>query len=215
MNKLFFVFSLIALSSVFALGQNDHKKGEFFVGYSNGQIDAGIEGFTSVDTGIGNRTSFHGFNTSAVYNFNRYVGVKGDFSGVYNSTRFSFPVTTGATTQTVTFDTDNSLYNVLGGIQVKDNAVDKKFKPFAHALAGIGHAKVKVGGVNCTTTTVINCGQILSESETGLAAAFGGGLDIRLNDRFDLRAFQVDYNPIKFDESTTHNFRFGIGIVIK
>lgn len=215
MNKLFFALSLIVLSSVFAMAQDEYKKGEFFIGYSNGQVDTGLEGFTSANTGIGDRSTFHGFNTSGVYNFNRYVGLKGDLSGTYNSTRFSFPVTTGASTQTVSFDTKNALYNVLGGIQVKDNSVDTKFKPFVHALAGLGHGKINVRNVTCTTTANINCAQIVSESESGLAGAFGGGLDIRLSDRVDLRAFQVDYNPIKFDESTAHNFRFGIGIVIK
>lgn len=51
-------------------------------------------------------------------------------------------------------------------------------------------------------------------SDTGLAAALGGGLDIRLNKRLDLRAIQVDYNPTRLFGSTQHNIRIGIGIVI-
>jgi len=45
--------------------------------------------------------------------------------------------------------------------------------------------------------------------------AFGGGLDIRLNDRLDIRAVQVDWNPIRSGGVTTNNLRFGVGIVIK
>lgn len=215
MNKLFLALSLIVLSSVFAFAQDEYKKGEFFIGYSNGQVDTGIEGFTSADTGIPDRSTFHGFNAAGVYNFSRYVGLKGDVSGTYNNTRFSFPVTTGTTTQTVTFDTNNALYNVLGGIQVKDNLVDKKFKPFVHAMAGLGHGKVEVSNLTCTSTSMINCDQITGGSQNGFAMVFGGGLDIRLSDRIDLRAIQVDYNPIKFDENSTNNYRFGVGIVIK
>jgi hypothetical protein len=114
----------------------DIQKNEFYIGYSNGQVDNGPMPATQANTGIGDRSTFHGFEVAGVHNFGRYFGVKGDVSGTYNSTSFSFPV--GA--QTVSFDTKNSLYNVLGGVQIKDNAVDKKFKPFVHALAGIGHA---------------------------------------------------------------------------
>lgn len=219
MNKLFFGISIIILSSVFVAAQasDDYKKGEFFIGYSNGQVDNELDGFTQANLGIGERSTFHGVNASGVYNVSRYFGVKGDVSGTYNSTRFSFPVTTGGVTQTVSFDTKNSLYNVLGGVQVKDNSVEKTFKPFVHGLAGIGHGRIKISGVNCATTNLISCNQIVSESETGFAVAVGGGLDIRLSDRIDLRAFQADYNPIWFGEGTgmTNNFRFGIGIVIK
>lgn len=68
--------------------------------------------------------------------------------------------------------------------------------------------------------------------DAGFAAAFGGGLDVRLNDRIDIRVIQIDYNPMRFDFSdfgaigvpgtptplgdpkrTLHNFRIGIGIV--
>lgn len=217
MKKLFFALSLVACTALAAAAQDDYKKGEFFIGYSNGQVDTGLDGFTQAETGVGNRTSFNGFNAAGVYNFNRYVGVKGDVSGTYNSTRFSFPVTAGGVTQTVTFNTQNSLYNVLGGIQIKDNSTTKTVKPFAHALGGLGMERIKVSNVNCVTTSTIICGQIADQTENGLAGAFGGGLDIRLSDRVDLRAVQLDYNPIMFGDGTgtSHNFRIGVGIVIK
>jgi hypothetical protein len=215
MNKLFLALALIVGASVFASAQTDYTKGEFFGGYSNGQIDTGA------DTGSGpreffeDRTTFHGFEAAGVYNVSRYVGIKGDVSGTYNTTDLSFPVTTGTTTQTVTFRTKNSLYNVLGGIQIRDNANEGRFKPFAHILGGLGHGRVKVSNVNCTTTTTINCGEIANGSESGIAGAFGGGIDIRLNDKVDFRAIQVDYNPIKFDGGVDHNARFSVGFVIK
>src|SRR5687767_15484025 len=33
-----------------------------------------------------------------------------------------------------------------------------------------------------------------SDSETGFSGVFGGGLDIRINDRVDFRAIQIDLN---------------------
>jgi hypothetical protein len=54
-----------------------------------------------------------------------------------------------------------------------------------------------------------------SRSGSGLAGAVGGGLDIRINDRFDIRAGQIDYNPAHLNGVTVHNVRFGAGLVIK
>ncbi len=70
--------------------------------------------------------------------------------------------------------------------------------------------------------------------DSGFAAAIGGGLDIHLSKRVDVRAIQVDYNPMRFDftdfgavgipgtptplgepKRTLHNFRIGIGIVFR
>src|SRR5436190_7093726 len=219
MKKFITVFSLMIAASISAMAQYsaDHNQAEFFIGYSNGQVDTGFEGITSANTGVGDRSTFHGFNVSAVYNFGRYVGLKGDLSGTYNTTRFSFPVTTGTTTQTVSFDTNNSLYNFVGGVQIKDNSTEKTFKPFVHAMAGVGHGRTNVNNLTCTSTPLINCAQIINETATGFAAVLGGGLDIKVSDKIDIRAFQADYNPIVFDEGrgTTHNFRFGVGVVFK
>jgi hypothetical protein len=214
MNKLLIAFLLTVISSAFVSAQNsDYRKGEFYVGYSNGQVDTGIDTGNSVNSFLRDRANFNGFEVSGVYNVHRYVGLKADVSATYNKTRYSFPVTTGTTTQTVAFDGKNSLYNVLGGIQVKDNSSEGRFKPFAHALIGAGRGRTKVESVQCTTTASFNCGTLADAGETGFAGAFGGGLDIKLSNRVDLRAFQVDYNPIKFDAGTDHNVRFGIGFV--
>lgn len=206
---------MAALMSVAAFAQtSDYKKAEVFVGYSNQQVDSGI----SVDEDFDlddDRGTFHGFNVSGVYNFSRYLGVKGDISGAYNNTRFDFTVPTAPPSNgRISFDTNNSLYNFLGGIQIKDNASDKRLKPFAHALVGAGHGRIKVKNVDCDPADLCT-GIEGSTSETGFAGAFGGGLDVKLNDRIDIRVIQVDYNPIRFDDFTTHNVRFGFGFVFK
>jgi opacity protein-like surface antigen len=195
---------------------SDYKKSEVFIGYSNNQVDSGIdvEDSNDFEEFFDERESFHGFNVSGVYNVNRYFGVKGDVSGTYNNKDFTIPVTTGSTTRNVSFKTNNSLYNFLGGVQVKDNASEGRLKPFGYALVGAGHARTKFKDVNCPTG--VDCSFFdEDESETGLAGAFGGGLDIRVNDKIDFRAIKVDYNPIRLDSGTQHNVRFGIGIVFK
>jgi opacity protein-like surface antigen len=101
-------------------------------------------------------------------------------------------------------------------VQLKDNSTEGTFKPFAHALAGVAHARnsVEFNGVACAPAVVLGLCSPATESETGFAAAFGGGLDIRASDRISIRAIQVDYNPTKLFDSTQHNFRIGVGIVI-
>jgi hypothetical protein len=196
---------------------DDYKKSEFFVGYSNQQVDTGIDFEDPDDNDIeeffNERESFHGFNASATFNVNRYVGIKGDVSGAYKNQNFSIPVQTGPTTTgTVNFKTKNSIYNFLGGVQVKDNSREGRFKPFGYALVGAANVRTKFQDVVCPTGG--DC-DVFEEnfSETGLAGAFGGGLDIRINNKVDFRVVKIDYNPIRLDGGTTHNVRIGVGLV--
>ncbi|MEP6944872.1 MAG: hypothetical protein ABJA02_03070 [Acidobacteriota bacterium] len=214
MNKFILAIMLIVGSSLFASAQTkgDYNKGEFYVGYSNGQIDTGIDSGNSINSFLRDRVNFNGAEIAGVYNVGRFVGLKADVSGVYNRTQFSSNVAPG---QTITFNTNNSLYNVLGGVQLKDNSNDTRFKPFMHLLAGVGVGRTTVKDVSCTTSTVFNCTDIADNHDTGFAGVVGGGLDIKLSDRFDLRAFQVDYNPVRTNSHTDNNLRFGIGLVIK
>jgi len=194
---------------------SDYKKSEFFVGYSNNQVDTGLNSDTgnNFDDFFNERESFHGVNVTGTYNVTRYVGITGDVSATYNNKDFTVTgVPTGTTTTgTVSFKTNNSLYNFLGGVQVKDNSSGARFKPFAYALVGAGHGRTKIKDLSCPTGA--DCTDLVSESETGLAGAFGGGLDIKINDKIDFRAIKVDYNPIKFDSGTSHNVRIGVGLV--
>ena len=212
MKKFFLSLALTAVAGSAAFAQTDeYKKGEVYVGFSHQQVDTGITPDDDFSEVVGRREPFNGFQVSGVYNISRYVGIKGDISGAYNNTRFSFTL---PPSDRVAFDTNNSLYNFLGGVQFKDSASDARVKPFAHVLAGAGHGRVKVKNVDCNPVAVCT-GLQGTTSETGFAGAFGGGVDVKLNNRVDLRLIQVDYNPIRFDGATSHNFRFGIGFVFK
>lgn len=215
MKKLILSGLMTLVCASFGLAQNstsDYKKSEFFVGYSNNQVDTGLDSNSgnAFQNFFNDRESFHGFNASGTYNVTRYIGITGDVSGTYNNKTFNFPVTGG----TVNLKTNNSLYNFLGGVQIKDNASENRLKPFGYALVGAGHRRTKFKDVSCPTgvdCTFFNG----TDSETGLAGAFGGGLDIKVNNKIDFRALKVDYNPIKFDGGVDHNVRIGIGVVFK
>ncbi|MFN6962886.1 MAG: hypothetical protein ACK4S4_03880 [Pyrinomonadaceae bacterium] len=219
MKNLVLAVGLLVFSAFAATAQtttaDDHKKGEFYVGYSNGQVDTGLDSGNSVSSFFRDRKNFNGVNVSGVYNLNRYFGLKGDVSATFNGTTFSSSYTnpTTGTTSRASFDTSNQLWNFVGGVQVKDNAKSGTFKPFAHAMVGAGHARTKVKDVVCTPSTTL-CPIVPGTfSDTGLSGVFGGGLDFRVSDRFQIRAIQVDYNPIRFDGQTDHNLRIGAGIV--
>jgi len=213
MKKFILALTLTLVSSICALAQSsdDYKKAEFFVGYSYGQADAHFNPNPNI---YRDRTPLQGFNGSVVFNVSRYFGIKGDVSGAFQKANVNFQVVpiSGPSTSTILLSTKNSLYNVLGGVQIKDNASTKRLKPFAHALVGAAFRKNDITpGIACVTTIICPG----STSETGLAGVIGGGLDIRLNRRIDIRAFQIDYNPVRFGGRFDDNFRFGIGIVFK
>lgn len=214
MNKVFLALCLIIISSIFVFAQSDIKKAEFYVGYSNNQVETG-NGVSNAGTAsdFGKRISYNGFEAAAVGNVHRFFGIKGDFSAAYRSKDFSSPIITnnGATTTTYTGRSKNSLYNFLGGVQVKDNSSETKVKPFAHVLLGVGYGR---SSYTCSTSSAGgSCSSFNNAlSRTGFAGAFGGGLDVRLNKRIGLRVIQVDYNPVRLDGQTLNNVRFGGGI---
>jgi len=221
MKYIFLTLAFVLTLSAFSVAQSsDYNKGEFYIGYSNGQVDTG-NNFSNSGNAVrdffNNRTNFNGFEAAGVYNISRYIGLKADLSGTYHrSGSFSFPVTTGASTQTVSGNITDSLYNVVGGVQIKDNASTGRFKPFAHAMVGLGHMRSDVTNLTCTTTSNINCDNFRGGGHSnGFAGVFGGGVDVRLSNKLDIRAIQVDYNPIRVNGFTTNNLRIGVGVVIK
>jgi hypothetical protein len=65
----------------------------------------------------------------------------------------------------------------------------------------------------CVAIFPFPCPPDFTEKDTGFAAAFGGGIDIRASNRIDIRVIQIDYNPTRLFDGTQHNLRVGIGIV--
>ena len=208
MLKLILIGTIILACVSIAAAQSDYKKFELFGGYSHNRVDTGIgDADPSVSDIINEREGFNGFEVSATGNLSRYFGIKGDLSGHFKTK--SFPISTASV------DLNSRLYNFLGGVQIKDNSTEGTFKPFAHALAGVAWARNRVDFSNgvCAAVFPSPCPTDFTDSDTGFAAAIGGGIDIRASDRVSIRAIQVDYNPTRLFGSTQHNFRFGVGIV--
>lgn len=210
MFKTILIGTIILACASIAAAQSDYKKFEFFGGFSHNRVDTGIgDEEPALGDIINEREGFNGFEVSATGNFTRFLGLKGDFSGHFKNKKFPIPGLPGSNVEV-----DSRVFNFLGGVQLKDNSNEGTFKPFAHALAGVAHARnsVDFNDVACIAIVPSPCSPF-TESETGFAAAFGGGLDIRASDRISIRAIQVDYNPTRLFDSTQHNFRIGVGIV--
>ncbi|MBX7171644.1 MAG: hypothetical protein K1X72_11860 [Pyrinomonadaceae bacterium] len=185
-------------------------------------------------SGKRHRSRMQGFSGSATYNFSKYIGAKFEVSGNYRSNDVAtgtislivpclLPIgpCTAVTLQSSqianTFRgllvypgalsaTSQKHYNYLGGVQLKNNSTEKKFKPFAHVLAGISQQSVKLKDFtdNGNSFDAANRPRRIYRtdkiSNTGLAMEFGGGIDIRLSRKIDIRVIQVDYNPVKIKE---------------
>src|SRR6185369_16586473 len=99
-------------------------------------------------------------------------------------------------------------YFLLGGLQFKTGN-SKRVQPFAHALFG---ASLFRGFTSDIRTT----GNVYSfDDATSFAMALGGGLDVRLSKRIDLRLIQADFAPTFFGSGRQDNFRLSVGIVFK
>lgn len=211
MGKFLFLAILIVSCASMAFAQSDdYHKVEGYVGYSHNRVDTGIDDSEpELSDIINEREGFHGFNAAASFNVTRYVGLKADVA--YHFKSKNVPV--GGTSASL--DIDSHLLNFLGGVQLKDNSKETTFKPFAQALVGLAHGKNKVDFSDnfCAAIFPSPCISDFTDSDTGLAGAFGGGLDIRAGDRIDIRAIQIDYNPTRLFGEMQHNFRIGAGIV--
>ena len=157
--------------------------------YHKGEFYIGFSGAFVVDDEIGFEP---GFNASGVYYFHKYIGAKVDFSATFQDIGGG----------------DHAIYNFTGGVQFKDSSKSKTIKPFFHTLVGVSRHKD-----DFDFTPRGDFG------ETGLSTIFGGGLDIKVSDNIDIRAFQLDANPIFFSRDITGfrrtyvNTRYGAGIV--
>jgi hypothetical protein len=188
---------LVACTASFTFAQataDDYNKADFGVLYSHNRVDTGFD--DPSQNFFTEREGFNGVEAFGKGNVSRYVGLVGDYS--FHRKTF------GDTVGTTPVEVDVDLHTLMGGAEFKDNSTETKVKPFARVLAGFQHARADINNFSG-----------LDETDTGFSAAIGGGVDFRVSPRVDVRAFQFDYNPTRFNGETSHNYRIGVGIIFR
>jgi hypothetical protein len=172
------------------------------------------------------RRNLNGFDASITYNISKYAGIKGDFTGHFKSSTYVDTFTPPGVVQTIS--NRERIYNVLGGVQVKNNKSDARIKPFGHILAGIARYTNRQAQV---LDLFPQANFVIEDKDTSFAMKLGGGLDIRASSRLDIRVFEFDYNPmfsrdrnadiisgpfnpVSLTGQTAHNFTFSVGVVV-
>jgi opacity protein-like surface antigen len=202
------LLSLLWLCAPLAAAQDDSgSRFEVFGGFSYlmtdlDEQDAPLDRFDNLD----------GFNVSVTRYLTKRFGITGDFSAHFRKTTEEFP---GGT---VRFKSRS--YGYFAGPQVKFRNRTRA-TPFVHALAGAANNRFTVEAVPAGATTPVR----ESIKLTDFALVLGGGLDVRITKRIELRVFQVEYNPVfvrsrtldlgEIESRRLDNMRFSIGIVFK
>ncbi|HUQ31153.1 MAG TPA: outer membrane beta-barrel protein [Pyrinomonadaceae bacterium] len=218
MRNLMMTILLVFSCTSLALAQDDYHKVEVYGGYSYNSVDriAGSELISSTSNlpaSTGKRKGLNGFDTSFTYNFSRYIGAKFDVSGHYGddtgtvipSRTFGGGIAGTFTLPAQLIDTRLTSYNFMGGVQIKDNSKNKRVKPFAHVLLGMARQTVKYEEQVAGTLGITSPNFVLGTDKVtnnGFSWALGGGLDIRVHRRIDIRVIQFDYNPVRTKEQT-------------
>lgn len=103
---------------------------------------------------------------------------------------------------------DISKYTYLGGITVlpfEGATTEDRATVFTHALFGAANNRF----------TFDNGVTRVSTSDTALAMALGGGVDLKVNKNVAVRLFQAEYAPTFFGNDQQHNFRLSTGLVLR
>jgi hypothetical protein len=138
----------------------------------------------------------NGWEGSLEGKFLPWIGIVADLSGHYGS--HDLPVC-GFILPPCSISSFNAKrYTVLFGPRLSVSI--GKFAPFAHALIGASHISDSGGGI--------------SDSDTSLATAIGGGLDYKLIKGLAWRV-QGDEVHTRFFGGGQDHFRFSTGIVLR
>jgi opacity protein-like surface antigen len=188
MQKLFLVVVSLLIIASFSFAQ-DNQRSEIFIGYSNLQGE-GIPGRNDPNDVFGidffeRRATLHGINAEFTGFPLKHFGITGDFS--FHRKDRSADLSNGR--DSIKTDT----YYFMAGPSLKFRNTGR-VEPFVRVMVGGAHTRFDVSTRRTSGTgTVTNS---FETSSTDFAAALGGGLDVRLGERFSLRVFQVDYTPI-------------------
>jgi opacity protein-like surface antigen len=195
MKKLVLVAVFLLGFSVMAMAQ-DVPVAEIYGGYSLTMVDVDTLSGGEEDQDL----SLHGWNASVTFNMNKWAGIVGEFTGSYGTLDTSADYPDG-----VKAWVDVKFNSIMIGPKVTLHR--GTVSPFVHALVGYAHLGYKA----------VEDGTEMSETENDLAMAFGGGVDVRLNDNLSIRPVQLDYFTTRgrVNGEFADHFRYSAGFIVK
>ena len=130
--------------------------------------------------------SMSGWDANLAVNGSKYLAFVADFSGVYGDIE----------------DAGNlKLFSAMFGPKLTIRA--GRVTPYIQGLFGATHASFTAED------------DVEAETENMFAMAFGGGIDVAVNDRISIRPAQVEYFTTKMGSDLLNHFRYSAGIVFK
>jgi hypothetical protein len=149
-------------------------------------------------TFVTTRQNLNGWEASATYRFLPFLGLAADFSGHYGPSFNSF--SSNAHQHTYLFGPEVSL--------------PSRVSPFAHVLFGVTHQSINASPPpNFIPVSPVPYNAIAATSDSGFAAAFGGGIDLRLVPHLWIRPIQLDYLVTRLHGGTQNQPRVSAGVV--
>lgn len=208
MRKVYAVIAaLICLSG---LGSAQTKSTQTLSGDSVPKVEVyGGYAYTRWVTRFG--TNYNGWEGSANYNFNHWLGAKVDFGGQYFS-RDIPAISISTPFGPVTFPGEtfhDRVHTFMAGPEVSYR--HPRWKLFGHALVGAAHLNTSAEIHNPPPGFVV-VGH-LGFANTGTAFALGGGGDWMFGRRIGWRVLQADYLLERVNYSNRNNVRLSTGLV--
>jgi len=153
-----------------------------------------VESFNGFSYALGGSGDAPGWLTSVTYNRSRYHGYFGEFSRHYRAARINLP--NGEIENKRGFNT------LLFGIQV----YIKKHSPVSPFL------RLTIGGWT-ENTPAMKDGKSYFNYGPELTLGAGGGVDVKLSDRFAFRAIQLDH--LNAGQNKPKRVRLSTGLVVR
>jgi hypothetical protein len=146
---------------------------------------------TGSGTGTTTKQSFNlnGWNTEAAVNATCWLGIVGDFTGVYGT-----PIVSGNNITT-------HVYNSFFGPRFSYRNTTP-VTPFVEAFVGVSHA------------SLFSTSAKLNTSSNAFGGSFGGGVDITISKHMAFRT-RGDYVVTTFGNATQSNASVAVGIVLR
>lgn len=202
---------------------SDSGRFEIFVGYSYARVPATVTEIRPCSTQCpcgtacaapftqtASSTNLRGFEASAVYKPNSWLGIAADYGDHYGSTP-GINLYPRSRLHLQTF---------MAGPQISSSG---RFSGFAHVLLGMAHESTAFVAARNIPNLANNIGitgiageyELPAASRSSLAAAVGGGLDLQLSSRFSARLIQGDYLLTRLNSATQNQILVSTGLIFR